>query len=74
MAGIVRVRFAADEFVAGDLFPEKLIDWFVAIERFKNVVAIVPGVGSLGVAASPPVALGISGHVQPMPAPAHAEL
>ena len=37
------------EFISGDLFFEKLVVWFVLIERVDNVVAISPRVKVSGV-------------------------
>ena len=74
MARVVRVRLAADQFIAGKLLTEKLVDRLVLIERLKNIVAVMPGIGATGVVAAAAVALRIAGHVQPMSPPAYTKL
>jgi len=59
--------------VAGELFANELIVGLVGIERGDDPVAVAPGV-RIGEVGSPAARLGIAGHVEPVPAPALAEL
>ena len=63
---LVRV---VDQFVAGDLFPEKAIKRFVGIEGPNHVVAIPPGPGADHVGVTLAFRVSVSGQIQPEPCP-----
>ena len=56
-----------------DKLTGKLIERLVLVERFHDVIPEPPGMGKRDVPFHA-VALGITGHVQPVPSPAHPEL
>ncbi len=55
------------------LFADELVERLVLVERFHDVIPEPPGMGKRDVPFHA-VALGITGHVQPVPSPAHPEL
>ena len=57
--------------VAGDLFLHEAVIRLVIVERFDDVVAITPDVGT-GFIRFEPIAVGVARHVQPMTPPALA--
>ena len=66
MRGVVGV-----EFVAGELFGEKLVVGLVVVEGGDDVVAVAPGVRAVGV-LTVSVGLGVADEVEPVAAPALA--
>ena len=65
------LRIARIDLVAGDLLAHELVVGLVGVERLDDVVAVGPGVGTVGVQ---PVALafGVAGEVEPVLGPALA--
>ena len=59
--------------VAGDLLRDEPVERHVGVHRVDHVVAVLPGV-RVGDVPRRAGRLGIAGHVEPVPAPALAEL
>ena len=60
------------ELVAGDLFAQEAIVRHVGVQGPDDPVAVTPGGGSHVIRVEDTFAIGIPGHVQPVPAPAFA--
>src|SRR2546427_219893 len=65
------VGLVGPKFVAGDLFADEAVVRLVIVERFDDVIAITPGIGSRLVGFEP-FAFGVARQIQPMPRPAFA--
>ena len=65
-------RFVGEE-VSGEMFADELVEGFVFVEGFDDVVPEAPGVRE-DHAASAAAGLGKAGHVEPMPSPSFAKV
>ena len=58
------------QFVASNLFQHKTVVWFIFIHRSNDVVPISPRFHANPVGCQIPIRIGVSRHVEPVPAPA----
>ena len=71
-SGLRSPLIGSGQLVAGQLLVHELIERLVGVERANHVVAILEGPGADRVLRCAAFAVGVAGHVEPMPGPAFA--